>query len=115
MKFLLLVLSLLTSDTFALFWRTSNCESDSQCPTIRRKECAEYLSFPFSFICDEYKVTTISSGKCMDFYNGYLCTIFGGNNKLDNNGLKYLCINLIVFRRNLCWKLHSQKMFRVHQ
>ena len=131
MKFFLLVLSLLISDTFAFFWRTSNCESDSQCPTIRRKECAEYLSFPFSFICYDYKVTTISSGKCLDFYNGYLCTIFGGKNKTDfcrmvdychqktgtelDNGVEYLSINLIVFRRILCWQLHSQKMFRVHQ
>ena len=73
-----LMLSLITSDMSAYFWTKSNCDSDSQCPTIKRRECDGLVCIPF--IVGEVKVTTVSTGKCNDFYNGYLCTILGGEN-----------------------------------
>ena len=60
----------------AYFWRKPNCESDSQCPTIKRRDCDGIVCIPF--IVGEFKETTIP-GKCDDYFNGYLCTWFGGN------------------------------------
>ena len=78
MKFMIFIaLGLFTSKSSALFWKRSNCNSDRQCPTIRRRECPTLICIPFIGI-GRYKDTTISEGRCNNYDNGPLCNLFGG-------------------------------------
>ena len=77
----LVIVSLLFSHSSALFfsWSKSNCNSDRQCPTVRRRECPTFICIPF---ISQYRDTTVSQGKCINVDLGPLCNLFGGKIKI---------------------------------
>ena len=74
------ILGFLILHSSALFLRPntkSNCNSDRQCPTVRRRECPGLICIPFLGI-GRYRDTTVSGGRCINYDNGPLCSLLGG-------------------------------------